>query len=108
MKPLLFGLLALAGLSGAQSQQTFAGTITDDMCAMADHAGMQMGPTDADCTRACVDAHGAQFVLFDGRTVYSLSDQKAPAELAGRKVRVTGTLDAATRTIAVRSIAAAE
>jgi hypothetical protein len=101
-------LLALATLSAAPATQTFTGTITDDMCALAGHASMRMGPTDADCVRACVTAHGALYVLLDGKTVYGLSDQDTPNQWAGQKVRVTGTLDEKTKTIRVESIAAAD
>jgi hypothetical protein len=38
----------------------------------------------------------------------SLSDQKLPAQFPAQKVRVVGTLDAATRTIQVESIVAAD
>jgi hypothetical protein len=108
MRPLIVGLLALTALSAAQGKQTFVGTITDDMCERADHSRMQMGPTDAECTRACVAQHGAAFVLFDGTNVYKLSDQKTPDKFAGQKVRVTGTVDAKTKTIRVESISAAK
>jgi hypothetical protein len=97
-------LLAVAALSAAQAKQTFVGTITDDMCAKNGHAQMRMGPTDADCTVACVMAHDAKYVLYDGKEVYILSDQQTPEKFAGQKVRVVGTLDAKTRTIAVESI----
>ena len=100
--------LIIAALGPAQAKQSFTGTITDSMCAAANHAQMRMGPTDAACTLACVDAHGALFVLFDGTNVYTLSDQKAPEKLAGKKVTVTGTLNTSTRTIQVDSIAAAK
>ena len=100
-------LLAIASLSAAPASKTFTGTITDDMCALAGHASMRMGPTDADCTRACVNIHGASYVLLDGKTVYVLSDQKMPDRFAGQKVTVVGTLDAKTKTIRVESIAAA-
>jgi len=108
MRPLIAGLLALTALSAAQGKQTFVGTITDDMCERADHSRMQMGPTDAECTRACVAQHGAAFVVFDGTNVYKLSDQKTPDKFAGQKVRVTGTVDAKTKTIRVESISAAK
>ena len=91
---------------GAQSKQTFNGTITDSMCAKADHSQMQMGPTDADCTKACVSGHGASYVLYDGKTLYALSNQEMPARFAGSKVVVTGVLDAARKTITVESISA--
>jgi hypothetical protein len=101
-------VLGLGALSSSAQEQTFTGVITDSMCAYTGHAAMKMGPTDADCTRACVEAHGAQFVLLDGKNVYMLSDQKTPDAFAGSKVTVTGTLDAKTKTIQVKSIAAAK
>jgi len=106
MRTLIVSLLLGATLAG-QRTQTFTGTITDDMCATGGHAQMQMGPTDADCTRACVSAHGAQFVLSDGKDVYALSDQKTPDEFAGQQVRIVGTLDVKTKTIRVDSMTAA-
>jgi hypothetical protein len=107
MRTLIVGLLLGAALLAGQRTQTFTGTITDDMCAIGGHAQMQMGPTDADCTRACVSAHGAQFVLYDGKDVYALSDQKTPDEFAGQQVRIVGTLDVKTKTIRVDSMTAA-
>jgi len=107
VRPLIVALLLVAGLAPAQSKRTFTGTITDSMCAAADHSRMRMGPNDAECTIACVDAHGAFFVLYDGKDVYQLSDQKMPEKFAGKKVSVTGTLQGETRTIRVDSITAA-
>jgi hypothetical protein len=100
-------LLALVALSAAPPAQTFTGVITDDMCALAGHASMRMGPTDADCVCACVASHGASYVLLDGKNVYVLSDQKTPDRWAGQKVKVVGTLDARTKTIKVESITGA-
>jgi hypothetical protein len=107
MKRFIPVLIALVTLSAAPAKATFTGTITDDMCAKAGHASMRMGPTDADCTRACVDVHGAAYVLADGTHVYQLSDQKAPDKFAGQKVKIVGTLDQKTNTIHVDSITAA-
>lgn len=107
MKPLLFGLLALA-LVAAPGKQTFTGVITDSMCDKGDHSGMRMGPTDAECIMACVSVHDAAYVLFDGRDVYTLSDQRMPEKFAGKRVTVIGTLDAKTKTIQVDSISAAK
>ena len=108
MKLLLFCLLALAAPVAGQSRQTFTGTITDSMCADADHGRMRMGDTDEECAKACVEAHDATYVLYDGLATYELSDQKAPVPFAGRKVTVSGTLDAKTKTITVESIVAAK
>jgi hypothetical protein len=48
-------------------------------------------------------------VLYDAatKTVYQLSDQTKPAQFAGAKVTVTGTLNDATKTITVANIKAA-
>lgn len=108
MKALVVWLLALAAVSAAPDPQRFTGTITDSMCANGDHSGMRMGPTDAECTTACVDAHGATYVLYDGRNVYELSNQRMPEKFAGQKVIVIGTLDAKTKTIQVESMTAAK
>ena len=110
MRFLLVSFLAGAALAApADSRpQTIIGVISDDMCADAGHAAMRMGPTDAECTLACVDAHGATYVLYDGKEVYTLSDQQTPEKFAAQKVTVTGTLDAKTKTIQVDSITAAK
>ena len=108
MKHLSWSLLAVAALSAAPGKQTFTGIITDDMCGKAGHSQMRMEPTDADCTVACISAHGATYVLHDGREVYTLSDQRTPEQFAAQRVRVTGTLDAKTKTIQVESIRAAK
>jgi len=108
MKHLSWSLLAVAALSAAPGKQTFTGIITDDMCGKAGHSQMRMGPTDADCTIACISAHSATYVLYDGREVYTLSDQRTPEQFAAQRVLVTGTLDAKTKTIQVESIRAAK
>jgi hypothetical protein len=108
---LIFALAASSFLvqhRAVAADQRFTGSITDEMCAnTAGHSGMRMGPTDAECAMACVDAHGAMYVLYDGKNVYTLSDQRTPAKFAGQKVRVVGTLDSKTKTIRVKSISAA-
>jgi hypothetical protein len=97
-------LLALAGMFAGQGGRTFTGVITDSECSTADHSHMRMGPTDAECVTACIGDHGGTYVLFDGKTVYALSDQKAPEKFVARKVTITGTLDAKGQTIRVDSI----
>ena len=104
MKPLILSLMAMAALAAAPGTRTFTGVITDSMCSTADHAQMRMGPTDAECVTACISEHGGTYVLYDGKTVYALSDQKTPEKFAARKVMITGTLDAKGKTIQVDSI----
>ena len=100
-------LFVAAALSAAQGTQTFTGVIADDQCGRNGHAQMRMGPTDAECTKICIIAHGAKYVLDDGTNMYVLSDQTLPEAFAAQKVTVVGTLDAKTNTIRVDSIKAA-
>jgi len=104
----LVGTLLMAGLSlAAPKDQTYTGEITDSACAtMGSHAGM--GKPAEDCTLACIQ-RGAKFVLFNAtaKTIYQLDDQKKPAQFAGAKVVVTGTLDDSTKTIHVMAIKSA-
>jgi hypothetical protein len=105
MKSVFAGLLIIVALA-PQSRRTFIGTITDAMCEKANHAAMRMGPTDAECAKACAEEHDAAYVLFDGKNVYQLSDQRTPERFAAKKVTVVGTLDEKTKTIHVESITA--
>lgn len=88
--------------------QTFSGVVTDSECAGGDHSGMRMGDTAAECARACMEYHSATLVLFDGKTSRRLDDQKVVTPFAGQKVTVVGTLDEATGTITVKTIASAK
>jgi hypothetical protein len=104
MRNLALILLAVTALFAAPAKRTFTGVITDDMCGKGDHSQMRMGPTDAECTIACVSVHGALYVLYDGKNIYTLSDQQTPEKFAGKRVMVVGTLDEKTKTIKVQSI----
>lgn len=108
MKALVLGLLAVLALAAAPGRQTFTGIISDSMCPDGDHSHMKMGPTDAECTKACVSIHGATYVLYDGKQTYDLSDQNTPEKFAAKRVTVKGTLDAKTKTIQVDSITLAK
>jgi hypothetical protein len=102
--------VAAVAVSAAPSThgQVFSGTISDDLCAKADHSQMQMGSNDAECAAACISAHGAAYVLYDGKTVYKLSGRPTAERFAGKKVRLTGALDAKTHTIRVESMTLAK
>ena len=108
MKNLLAALFVVAASTVAAQPRTFAGVIADEACAATGHAAMRMGPTDAECAKACVESHGVPYVLQVDKTVYLLSDQKAVERFAGQKVTVVGTLDAAGKTIRVESVSAAK
>lgn len=122
MKKLTIGvaacMLLVPGFVTAKDK-TFSGEIMDSQCAkMGSHEtmlkkeGMENMKDDAKakqmCTEKCVKM-GGKYVLFDGvsKTVYQLDDQTKPEQFAGQRVRVTGTLDKATKTIHVTDIKAA-
>ncbi|MGE3957056.1 MAG: hypothetical protein AB7H96_10095 [Vicinamibacterales bacterium] len=107
MKAIVLTVIVSAAGIQAPAPRAFTGVITDSECADANHGRMRMGETDPECVRACIDAHGATYVLFDGTSSFDLSDQESPARFAGRKVVVSGTLDAAGRRITVERITAA-
>lgn len=104
MKTLASFLIAGTVLFGAGPQtQTFTGFITDTMCG-ADHKPMNVSP-DEKCVKQCVK-HDKQnkYALYDGKTVYLLSDQQTPEKYAAQKVKITGTLDEKTRILKINSI----
>ena len=89
------------------ADDSYGGEIMDSQCALlGGHAKMmQKGESAKDCTTRCVGI-GGKYVLFDAakKTRYQLDDQKKAEMFAGAKVTVTGTLDAATKTIKIASI----
>jgi len=104
-------LLLAPSFAGVAKAATFKGEIMDEACAKGGgHESMfkKMGTNDPKaCTEACVKA-GSKYVLFnEDKTFYLLSDQKKPAQFAGQKVEVSGTLDKATKTVHVTAIKAA-
>lgn len=99
-------ILLSAGITMASPKaagKTFVGNISDSMCGLKH----MMPGGDKACTVECVKG-GYKYVLADPASgkVYELSDQKKPAEFAGEKVTVTGTLKG--KVITVTSIEAAK
>ena len=104
-KQIAITLAAAALMWAAPASQTFTGIITDDMCAKADHKEMKMG-SDEKCVTECIKGMNGKYVLYDGKDTWALTDQKSPAKFAAKKVTVTGTVDAKTKTIKVAKIEA--
>ena len=92
MKTKLFIILALTfvfALSMFASQTTLTGVLTDDMCTKKH---MMRGRSNADCVRECIK-HGAKYVVVSqGKVLELRGDQKNLAEIAGKKVTLTGEL----------------
>lgn len=95
-----------SGKGAKAGKQTIVGYIGDSMCGL-NHA---MGGDEKGCTMKCLEG-GAKLVLADrdGKVVYNLDSkgQGKAKEFAGQKVKVSGSVDAKTKTITVNSIEAA-
>ena len=94
-----------------QGNKVFSGEIMDSQCAaMGSHSMMKSeGANDAkECTLKCV-AMGGRFVLYDSanKAVYQLDDQEKAKQFAGQKVKVSGSFDAAPKSIHVQNVEAA-
>lgn len=100
---LFFAGLSFAGAKKAQEAQpkerTFVGVVTDNHCG-AHHMGDA-----AQCTKTCVEQHGAKYALYSRGKVYVLDPGDQAADHAGARVRVKGTLEG--DTIHVSSLEAA-
>jgi hypothetical protein len=111
--PLLAAQPKTPEASSHTAAQTFSGEIMDALCAKdGTHEGMMqemksMGRDKATCTLKCAQL-GAKYVLFDAATkqVYGLDDQEKAEAFAGKRVRVSGTLQK--NKIKVDSIAGAD
>lgn len=102
MKRLIILTATMSGMLAAADLQTFTGVITDTMCGKTH--GMMPGQPDDKCVAMCVKGTSSQYALSNGKSLLKLSDQKAPARYAARRVKVTGTLNEKTQTIKVSSI----
>jgi hypothetical protein len=107
---LIATLGAVAGAAAGEPQsgqsrpssaaRAYEGMITDTRCGAKHSAAI--GATAAGCTVACVRG-GEQFVLVDADTTYLLEgDVIALKRVAGRRVRIVGTLNG--RKISVTSV----
>lgn len=93
----------------AAGSRTFHGEISDSQCALNVHSlthshqemlkSKSMGGTSAECARYCAKQMGGEFVLSAHDTIYRLDDQLEAERFAGKRVKITGTLDAKAKTI---------
>lgn len=89
-------LMNPASSTAAAAPQTLTGVISDDKCRQ-NH--IMPGHSEADCTRACVNA-GAMYALVVGDKVYVLKgDPNRIEEFAGNTVSVTGDVKKASMSV---------
>jgi hypothetical protein len=112
--------LCFAGLSfaGDEEVKTYHGEVADSQCALNVHSlthshqemlkSKSMGGDSASCARYCITYLGGTFVLSVKKDIYHLDDQTAVQRFAGRKVKLSGTLDPKSKTIHVVNVEADE
>ena len=111
----------IANLCSAQeAPKTFTGEISDSQCAYKVHSNSgghnemlksgMMGNTAEACTLGCVNGMGGKYVLVTAASkerssnIYQIEEQEKVANYAGKKVKITGTLDAKSKKLRVHSI----
>lgn len=86
------------------------GAVMDSQCAFNVHSdahshewmtkrGVQGATDEESCTQHCVKDMGGSYVLVAKKDVYKLDDQVKAEQFAGKKVKVTGTVDATSHTV---------
>jgi hypothetical protein len=110
--------VVLAAYAENDKTRTFTGIVADSQCALNVHSltrshtemmkNKNMGGTPTNCTNYCVKYLGGDFVLSVGDLVYRLDDQEKASHFPGQKVKISGTLDAKTKTIHVVELKGAE
>ena len=94
--------------------KTYSGEIADSQCALNVHSltrsheemlkSKSMGGTSRNCTLYCIQYLGGDFVLSSKNDVLRLDDQDKAKQFAGRKVKITGNMDAKTKMVHVETI----
>jgi hypothetical protein len=109
---------ALLAYAGDATPRTFRGQIADTQCALnvhsltRSHAEMlkskATGGTEGSCATYCVRYLGGDFVLSSKGEVYRLDHQEKASQFAGKKVKITGTLEPKSKIIHLIEIGSAE
>lgn len=108
------GVLALASAALGQSSRVFHGEVSDSQCALNVHSltrsheemlkSKSMGGTSNTCAVYCIEHLGGYLVLSAGKDVFRLDRPDLVHGFEGRRVTVTGVLDAKANQIHVLKI----
>jgi hypothetical protein len=106
--------LVLASTLQAQNSRVFRGEISDSQCALNVHSltrshqemlkSKSMGGTSNTCSVYCIEHLGGYLVLSAGNDVYRLDRSDMVHGFEGRRVVITGVLDAKLKQIHVMKI----
>jgi hypothetical protein len=107
-------VLALAGAAYGQASGVFHGEVSDSQCALNVHSltrshqemlkSKSMGGTSNTCSVYCIEHLGGYLVLSAGNDVYRLDRSDLVHGFEGRRVVITGVLDAKLKQIHVLKI----
>jgi hypothetical protein len=107
-------VLVLAGAAFGQNTQVFHGEVSDSQCALNVHSltrshqemlkSKSMGGTANTCAVYCIEHLGGYLVLSSGKDVFRLDRSDLVHGFEGRRVVLTGTLDAKLKQIHVVKI----
>src|ERR1700757_4644638 len=110
----LAGIVALAGAAHSQGARVYRGEVSDSQCALNVHSltrshqemlkSKSMGGTANTCAVYCIEHLGGYLVLSAGKNVYRLDRSDLVHGFEGRRVVVTGVLDAKLNQIHVLKI----
>lgn len=111
-------LLLAAGAFGKDKPKDAAiihGSIMDSQCAYNVHSdthshdwmtkrGVQGANNEESCTQHCVKDLGGSYVLVAKKDVYKLDDQIKAEQFAGKKVKISGSVDANTHIVHIYEV----
>src|SRR5579864_1134372 len=107
-------VLGLAGVAHGQASSAFHGEVSDSQCALNIHSltrshqemlkSKSMGGTSNTCSVYCIEHLGGYLVLSAGNDVYRLDRSDLVHVFEGRRVVITGVLDAKLKQIHVLKI----
>jgi hypothetical protein len=101
------GLPALAAAQNASEPTTTTSTgwFSDKGCAAPRVARGQLGPNNPDCVKRCLDdGEVPVFVSEQARALFEVKNYPSVKDDVGYRVEVTGIVDEAAKTIAVKSV----
>ena len=116
LRTFLYCAAAVLTLGGAygQNSRVFHGEVSDSQCAMNVHSltrshqemlkSKSMGGTASTCSMYCIEHLGGYLVLSIGNDVYRLDRSDLVHGFEGRRVAITGVLDAKLKQIHVVKI----
>jgi hypothetical protein len=108
------GVLEVSGVARGQTSHQFHGEVSDSQCALNVHSltrshqemlkSKSMGGTANTCSVYCIEHLGGYLVLSAGNDVYRLDRSDLVHGFEGRRVVITGILDAKLNQIHVQKI----